>query len=164
MFFVLIVIVGSPPCWRGVTAFCCNVWQTMHAFFGSATGFDFSFGNYRSITKISFLYFVFQRGSSLYVFIFDCTGSHLEERGDVFWFLLMQQFSFTPIFLLFSCYLKRDFRFFVLRCVYLRTFLLCLRVNRLWCFLHYVTSVRTKDPSAWAREDLRDHWGYFGWS
>ena len=40
----------------------------MHVLFGSATGFDFSFGNYRSITTIGFLYFVFEHGSSLFLF------------------------------------------------------------------------------------------------
>ena len=43
---------------------------------------DFSFGYYRLITKISFVYFVFGRVSLFFIFVY--TGSHLEERGDVF--------------------------------------------------------------------------------
>ena len=55
----------------------------MHVLFGSVTGFDFSFGNYRSITKIGCLYFFLSMGH-LSVFIFPYIESYLEERGDVF--------------------------------------------------------------------------------
>lgn len=50
------------------TAFCCNFCRTLHVLFGRATDFDFSLGNYRSITTIGFLYFVFEHGSSLSLF------------------------------------------------------------------------------------------------
>ena len=53
-------------------------------------------------------------------------------------FLFMQRFSFTPIFLLFLCYLERDFLFFVVRCVFLRTFLAVLAFQSLNMFIFFV--------------------------
>lgn len=66
----------------------------------------------------------------------------------------MQQFSFTPILLLFLCYLERDFLFLLFVAFICALFLLCLRVNRLcvaFCVMsgwRSVTSVREKDPGA----------------
>ena len=53
-------------------------------------------------------------------------------------FLFMQRFSFTPIFLLFLCYLERDFLFFVVRCVFLRTFLAVFACQSLNMFIFFV--------------------------
>ena len=62
----------------------------------------------------------------------------------------MQQFSFTPMFLLCLC----DFLFSLFVAFICALFLLCLRVNRLclvFCVMsswRSVTSVREKDPGA----------------
>lgn len=65
MFFVLFVIVGSRLVGEELPLFLQCLANYACISFGSATGFDFSFGNYRSITKIGLLYFVFERRSSL---------------------------------------------------------------------------------------------------
>ena len=105
----------------------------MHVLFGSVTGFDFSFGNYRSITRISFLYFVFERGSSVCFYFFLALRAIWKSVVMFSSFLLMQQFSFTPIFVLFLFYF----------CVNRLCLLFCVMTG--W---RSVISVREKDSGA----------------
>ena len=129
MFFVLFVIVGSPLAGEELPLFI--------ALFGKLCMY------YSAVLQVSIsrLVITAQLRKSvscilslsvghLSVFIFPCIGSYLEDCGDVFYFFkFMQQFWFIPIFLLFLCYLERDFLFFVVRLRFSAHFSCCVCVS-----------------------------------